>query len=54
MDLQKSMLLPVLGMFTLAIFTWLAYMRNSAFIDELLICGFVFSAIFIMKIRTNT
>jgi membrane protein CcdC involved in cytochrome C biogenesis len=51
MNLSKSIILPTLGMATTIFFIGLSYIKNNVFFDELLICGFILSIIFIARIR---
>ena len=50
---QKHLILPVLGMIILMIFNALAYLRGSVFMDKLLICSFILTAVFIARVRQN-
>lgn len=50
---QKHLILPILGMIILMIFNALAYIRESVFMDKILICSFILTAVFIAKVRQN-
>ena len=49
--MSKSIILPVIGLATMVFFIGLSYTKNSIFLDELIICGFILSIIFIARIR---
>lgn len=53
MKLSKSILLPVLGFATLGIFIALSYTNGLLFIKELLISGFIFMLLFIIKVGSK-
>lgn len=54
MFLQKSMLLPTLGVIGLMILNLLAYLKESVFTETLLTCSFILMMIFFIKVISET
>jgi hypothetical protein len=53
MELSKSTLLPIMGMVVLALFIAISYIQESVFLNQILICSFILSIVFIGKIRED-
>lgn len=51
---QKSIALPILGMVILLLFNTLAYVRESVFMDKLLVCTFILATIFFVRVRAKS
>lgn len=51
---QKHMVLPILGLLVLFIFNALAYVRESVFMDTLLVCSFILTTLFIVRVRAKS
>jgi arginine exporter protein ArgO len=49
--MNKSILLPVMGMSTLIFFIGISWINNHVFLDKLLLCGFILTVIFIARLR---
>lgn len=54
MFLQKSILLPTLGVIGLLILNLLAYIKESVFTETLLTCSFILMMIFFIKVISET
>lgn len=54
MFLQKSILLPTLGVIGLMILNLLAYIKESVFTETLLTCSFILMMIFFIKVISET
>jgi len=54
MQFPKSTLLPVVGMIILAAFIVTSYVHGAFFLDQILICSFILSVVFIAKMRNGT
>lgn len=51
---SKSMVLPIIGMIILAVFNTLAYVRDSVLLEKLLLCSFILTVIFILRILVKS
>ncbi|GAA4800646.1 hypothetical protein GCM10023330_02790 [Litoribaculum gwangyangense] len=51
---QKQMVLPILGMIILLLFITLAYVRESVFMDKILVCSFIITTVFIARVRAKS
>ncbi len=51
MKFSKSTFLPILGMTALALFILISYVYETVFLDQILICSFILSILFIAKMR---
>ncbi|SFN98191.1 hypothetical protein SAMN04487989_1088 [Bizionia echini] len=49
----KPYALPTFGMLILIMFIILAYVRESVFLDKLLVCGFIVTTIYISRLRSK-
>ncbi len=54
MKSSKSTVLPILGMTALALFIAISYAYESVFLDQILICSFILSIVFIAKMREGS
>ncbi|MBN2867951.1 MAG: hypothetical protein JXK08_04705 [Flavobacteriaceae bacterium] len=54
MFLQKSILLPTLGVIGLMLLNLLAYLKESVFTETLLTCSFILMMIFFIKVVSET
>ncbi len=53
MQLSKSTVLTMVGMFVLALFIVISIVNKSVFLDRILLCGFILSVVFIGRIRDS-
>jgi hypothetical protein len=49
----KSTVLSILGMIGLLLFNTLAFVRESVFLDKILVCSFILTLVFIAKMRAR-
>ncbi len=50
----KSIVLPVLGMIVLVMFNVFAFVRETVFIDEIVVSSFILTTVFIARMRSKT
>ena len=53
MQLSKSTLLSIVGMVVLTVFVIFCYIKESIFLDRILISSFILSIVFLAKIRED-
>lgn len=53
MKIAKSTFLPIMGMFVLAVFNLISYVQESPLLDKILVCSFILSVVFIVRIRES-
>jgi len=53
MKLAKSTFLPIMGMFVLTVFNLISYAQESPLLDKILVCSFILSVVFIVRIRES-
>ncbi|WP_028376576.1 hypothetical protein [Leeuwenhoekiella sp. MAR_2009_132] len=53
MLLSKNNMLPLLGMFVLALLMLFSYINESLFLERIMVCSFILSLVCIGKIGNN-
>jgi hypothetical protein len=51
---QKHLILPIIGIIILMIFNALAYVRESVFIDKILVSSFILTMVFFVRVRAKS